>query len=193
MHDDARTRWLNTKQGLKRTFGLWAIRREDITAARNSWHMFRRATGTEGSNPFVQLAAFAAVIAAYGRVFSGNMGLGGKDLNEWVPPEDGELHEQLMKLRHEAVAHSDLAFRSIRLIPPGAVVRGVPVVPAHETDRWRWFVRAGELKADVDHVERRLLWLQKGFEARVFEAFDRLIAHCGKEIVVSTETSLADF
>lgn len=178
-----------TKEHLKREFGLWAIRREDVTAALHTWMAFRKAG--DASDLLSQLVAFSAFVANYGRIFTGDLGLPSK--SPWVTADDADLHAQLMSLRNEAVAHSDWAFRAVRLIPPGAEPPGIPPVPAHEIGQWRWFVRVGELKVDVDHVERRLRDLQRRFETEVNEAFDRLIQHCSDQIVAASETPLSEF
>mgnify|MGYP003667526853 FL=1 len=178
------------KEGLKRQFGLWAIRREDITMALHAWQAFRKAAKEDPKNGPRALLSLTGFVASYGRVFSGDSAHQGLPLDPGN--SDTALHEHLMELRHQAVAHSDFEYRGIRLIPPGAICQGFPVVPAHQTDRWRWLIQALELHADQDHVEKWLKTLQKLFEDRSDEALKRLLAECSDQIIPSTEITLEE-
>lgn len=179
------------KEGLKRKFGLWAIRREDVTAALHAWCSFTKLAKEAPEDALTALVTLTAFVASYGRVFSGETA--NKGLLASADAEDKKLHEHLMVLRHQAVAHSDLDYRAIRLIPPGATADGIEAVPAQHVHRWRWLVQALELRGDHDHVERWLRKLQKDFESRADEAFVRLHNECRAQIVPSVVIPLADF
>lgn len=176
---------------MKRDFGMWATRREDVTAALDSWVAFWKANNATPRDILGARRAFVAFIADYGRIFTGDFGVPSK--MPFVPASDAALHEQLMNLRNQAVAHSGLEYRDVRLYPPGALCEGLAPVPAHELDAWRWLVRAGELHVDAEHVEQRLRSLQKDFQERALRKFDDLMKHCSDRIVAVTETPLDSF
>ncbi len=176
---------------MKRQFGLWVIRREDITAALHAWCAFRKLAKDAPQDALTALTLLTAFVASYGRVFSGETAHNG--LLGSVNEEDQKLHEHLMTLRHQAVAHSDLDYRAIRLIPPGATADGIPSVPAHHVHNWRWLVQAIDLRGDHDHVECWLRRLQKDFEHRSEQAFVRLYKECSTQIVPSVVIALAEF
>lgn len=178
------------KDGLKRQFALWAIRREDITAALHAWRSFAKLAKDAPQDALTALVILTAFVASYGRVFSGETAY--KGLLAGVGGEDKKLHKHLMDLRHQAVAHSDLDYRAIRLIPPGATADGIAPVPAHHVHKWRWLVQAMELRGDHDQVEHWLRTLQRDFEQRADEAFVRLHNECNAQIVPAFVIALAD-
>jgi hypothetical protein len=180
--------WQRKKDGLKRDFGLWAIRHEDIVAALSAWLALRHAGDEEQNSGFI---AFGAFVAAYGRLFSGDTALRGA--KPWIPPEDEALHAQLMSQRHEAVAHSDIRFRTVHLLPPGIDRPGIDLVPACRFADWRWSVLGAKLSVDPKHVERRLHMLRSESAKRAVAALDELLDHCRGRILPIREMTLDEF
>lgn len=184
---DIKDVWARKKSGLKRSFGLWAMRHEDVVVALSAWGLVQR--GGDKLHD-VGFFAFSAFIAAYGRIFTGSDALKGEP---WIPPEDVALHKLLMAQRNEAIAHSDARFRTVHLLPPGIDKAGAAFVPAHKVSDWRWCVLAGEIRDNLNRVEPRLRMLQEEFARRASKALDELLEHCRDRVIPVREMTLDEF
>lgn len=184
---DRHDEWARKKSGLKKSFGLWAMRHEDAVAATVAWSVVQRA----GKRRQWAFLAFGAFIAAYGRLFTGSDAL--KREKTWIPPEDKDLHEELMAQRNEAIAHSDVRFRTVHLLPPGIDKPGVEFVPAHKVADWRWSVLGGELRSNMDRVGPRLTMLRTECAKRAVKALDDLLEHCRESVIPVREMTLDEF
>ena len=78
------------------------------------------------------LPLFHAVVIAYARPYVDNKTTGvlSRHWTRFSDPELQEVHNDLIKTRHELVAHSDSNARSIKIVPPG--YRAVESIPASE-------------------------------------------------------------
>lgn len=102
--------------GHETTVGLWAIRRKDATQALHAWTEFFKCVPSVSRDALRAIGHFNALIAAYGLMFLGKSAIKGRTFDE--TKETNDLHDKLMRLRDEAVAHSDIDCRSLRLLPP---------------------------------------------------------------------------
>lgn len=67
---------------------------------------------------------FLAIVVCYARPFVDSKGFG-RLPRQWEHFQDGNLqaaHNDLLRIRHEIVAHSDAGVRKVQIVPPGATL-----------------------------------------------------------------------
>lgn len=180
--------WTRAKQGIKQTLARFVLARNDVTAARYGWVQFLKLADRQrpdGPDVLALQLALTSCIASYGRIFCGDEApLPVKP--PWVMPTELQLHEYLMALRHEMVAHSNRRRRFVRILPRGIVENGREKRVA---TRHLEFVPP----CDTDDVSARLQRLQAVLEEHADAALTKLLEHCKDQPEITKETPLDEF
>lgn len=95
------------------------VARSDVFAADLCAERFQKEV-TDFSSP-LYYPLFVSIVVCYGRPFSENKPFGplkGK-WSEFKNSNFAQMHENLLELRNQVVAHSDMKVRQVQLIPPG--------------------------------------------------------------------------
>lgn len=168
------------KDHLKQEFGKWAIRQFDATEAFNAWTILWRAESLAPAKALktgsIMHLAVLALVAAYGRLFSGDSHLQAKP--PWVLPPERAVHDQLMDLRHGSVAHSTAALERVTFFAPGSTVDD-QVVSGISSEDWAWQVRALQISAPATDLDAHLRRLHTEIHSRSTAALKRLQGECG--------------
>lgn len=104
-----------------------AAARSDFMSARKSCKIILERVSGLGDELYAPL--FHAAIMAYARPFVDNKSTGvlSRHWSEFTDERFRKTHKDLIKTRHEIVAHTDSSVRSIMIIPPGyKPVAGLP-------------------------------------------------------------------
>lgn len=103
----------------KRELYKLLVARSDITASLNSCKQLLEMVDGLGHKLYYPL--FTAVVICYARPFTKNKPFGSLP-EKWYKFNDAmlkEIHEDLLKARHELIAHSDMTVKEAYIIPPG--------------------------------------------------------------------------
>jgi hypothetical protein len=181
-----------TKQQLKQQFAQWAIWTFDINHAFQCWTRLWT-SGLFGPQRQVPTTSdhylhLLALVAAYGRIFTGDTKLPGG--TPWVLPEEREIHQHLLALRHGSVAHSSSDIERVRLYPPGSEVDGQQVKGDDHLD-WAWQVQALAPKTNFNALDGHLRRLHAAIHAKASEALKRLQQSCGNPVLPPGQTQLS--
>jgi hypothetical protein len=110
----------NRSQVKKNLYKLM-VAQSDIGAAHSAYKLFE-SNVKELSDKLYQ-PLFTAIVVCYARPFTNNQPYGALP-DKWTKfdnPRQQSLHDDLIKARHEIVAHSDMSVRRASIVPPGVV------------------------------------------------------------------------
>lgn len=115
----------------KRLLYQLLLARSDISAAQSALEVFRRDVGAIGHPLYYPLVA--AITVCYARPFTKNQPLGPlpSKWGRFSHPKAQQTHNDLMRARHQLIAHSDMEAREAKIVPPGFVIthdKGQPIV-----------------------------------------------------------------
>ncbi|WP_343726643.1 hypothetical protein [Burkholderia seminalis] len=116
---------------VKRDLYRLLVARSDLGAANAACKLFL-STVSDLSDPLYQ-PLFTAIVVCYARPFTHNEPHGALP-ERWArfeEPAHQQMHNSLLKARHEVVAHSDMAVRKARIVPPGVstgIMNGRPLI-----------------------------------------------------------------
>jgi len=185
MTDNKDEAWATAKEGMKKTMTRFVLAHNDITASLYAWCRFVSMTSDTPPDVLTLQMALTACVASYGRAFCSDVEPL-KRKQPWVLPEEVPLHEYLMALRHEMVAHSDRRRRFVRILPPGVFENGREM---------RVALRHLEFDPPcaTHEVEARLRRLQSVLDKKSSAAVDCLFEHCKDQPEIKDETPLDDY
>ena len=98
------------------------LARSDIGAANTACQLFLRTVSDLKDELYYPL--FTAIVVCYARPFTANEPFGALP-RKWAKFSDARsqsLHDDLLRARHELVAHSDATVRTAKIIPPDSFV-----------------------------------------------------------------------
>lgn len=102
----------------KELFKLVVARSDFLISRKTCKIILERVSGFEDE---LYAPLFHAAVVAYGRPFVDNKTTGvlSRHWTRFSDPHLQKTHDDLLKTRHELVAHSDSSVRSIKIVPPG--------------------------------------------------------------------------
>lgn len=98
------------------------VARSDIGAAQSACELFIEMVDDVNHDLYYPL--FTSIVVCYARPFTNNKPYGALP-GKWENFEDGKMkstHDALIKARHELIAHSDMAARKAKIVPPKVVI-----------------------------------------------------------------------
>jgi hypothetical protein len=119
-----------TRSDLKKELHKLVVARSDFLVCRKTCKLVLEKVSGFGDELYLPL--FHAAVIAYARPYVDNKTTGvlSRHWTRFANPELQQTHDDLLKTRHELVAHSDSKARSIKIVPPG--YRAVESLPASE-------------------------------------------------------------
>jgi hypothetical protein len=111
----------------KRDLFRLAVARSDLAAAHDALGIILKDKMGFGHRTYLPLLYVAAV--AYARPFTQNKPHGAlpEKWAKFADPPCQRLHDQVLEMRNQYVAHSDQAARAVRIMPAGYVIPGANV------------------------------------------------------------------
>jgi hypothetical protein len=113
----------NSRSDKKKELYKLAVARSDITSAMDTCGLMINNVGHLGHDLYEPL--FHAIIIAYARPFTRNKPLGplSKEWPNFSNPDFQETHDELIKARHQFIAHSDEEVRRVEIFPHGSPIQ----------------------------------------------------------------------
>lgn len=103
------------------------VARSDVTAALFSTRLFIKTVKSMSDDGFIPLQE--SIIVSYSRPFTRNKPYGSLDskMVSFLDKKFQKLHHMIIDHRNKIVAHSDLKYKKVQIVPPGASkIKGVP-------------------------------------------------------------------
>ena len=116
---------LHIKTQREKEFYKIVIARSDITNAMRLCDLFLRVV-SDIQNPFY-FALQDAIVTSYARPFSRNKPFGSltDKWKEFGDLQQSDLHNRLVGMRNQSVAHSDMSVRRVYIRPPGTAIEAL--------------------------------------------------------------------
>ena len=113
-----------TRAHRKRDLHRLVVARSDITAALNACRLLIAEVKAVGDDLYRPL--LDAIVVSYSRPFTANKPLGSLPAkwSKFSDPRHQHVHDQILKMRHKFVAHSDPYERSVYIVPPYVPIPG---------------------------------------------------------------------
>lgn len=98
------------------------VARSDIGASHAACELFLKTVTDLSDDLYYPL--FTAIVICYARPFTNNKPFGSlpDKWGKFMDPAQQELHDSLIKTRHELVAHSDYSVRKAMIVPAGTLI-----------------------------------------------------------------------
>ena len=108
-----------TRSTQKKELYKLAVARSDVFSAQRTCKLILERVSGLSDQLYAPL--FHAAVVAYGRPFVDNKSTGvlSRHWSDFKDQRLRETHAMLLRARHEVVAHSDSAARSMKIVPPG--------------------------------------------------------------------------
>jgi hypothetical protein len=113
----------NSRAAKKKELYKLVVARSDITSAMGTCDLMKKNVDAVGNELYQPL--FHAIVIAYARPFTRNKPLGPLS-TEWPNfsnPEFQQTHDELIKARHQFIAHSDEEVRRVEIFPHGSSIK----------------------------------------------------------------------